>query len=156
MRSAGCSPLSSPLCLAPPPASVSSAWTRRGTGSCGQGGREHWRKRRRNKHRKGDEGEGRTSNRPHYQSQRKNTNKNNPQCPPSPSRPHLHPLIGALSYLKETNASGVRRTYVLLFLPQRINVWFFVNLTTSDDMTRRDCAEQKCANQNTPLVCYVL
>lgn len=70
--------------------------------------------------------------------------------PPLPSPPPaihhrtlLHPLIGVLPCLKQTNASGVLRTYVLLFLPQHINVWFFVNLTTSDDMTRRDYAEQK-------------
>lgn len=146
MRSAGCSPLSSPLCLPSPLASVSPAWTRQGTGSCGQGGREYGRKRRRNKHHTGDEGEDRTSNRPHYQPKRKNTNKNNPQCPPThhhhPST-RLHPLIGVPPCLQRTDTSGAQKTHVLFFLPQHIIVWFFVNLTTSDDMTRRDYAEQK-------------
>lgn len=62
---------------------------------------------------------------------------------PGAPRTLLHPLIGVLPCLEQTNASGAQRTYVLLFLPQHINVWFFVNLTTSDDMTRRDYAEQK-------------
>lgn len=141
MWSAGCSPLSSPLSLPPPLAYVSPAWNRRGTGSCGQGGRECGRKRRRNKHHTGDGGEGRTSNRPRYQPKRKNTNKNNPQRPlPSPadwcallSHPHC----------RSTRLHQAYRRLPFFFLPQRINVWFFVNLTTTDDMTRCDYIEQK-------------
>lgn len=75
------------LSLPPSLASVSFAWTHHGTGSCGQGGRVYERKRQRNKHHKGDEGEDPTSNRPHYQLKRENTNKNNPRWPlPPPAR----------------------------------------------------------------------
>lgn len=75
------------------------------------------------------------------------------QIKTTPNAPSLHPLIGVLYCLIPTAARLVciRRTKDFLFffffsLPQRINVWFFVNLTTTDDMTRCDYIEQKEAS----------